>query len=759
MNAYKFIGITLFFFLGKGYFFLSAQTPFSPEANLLLRKIEARQAKNSPSLGLTNSEIKAFNLKQKNGVYFVGGLIKVSDFFSENQLKALGVEARSKAANIWSVNIPLAALSQFKSLSGVEYFEMDKSYKLLLDKSRVATRAHLVHQGFNLPARYLGNNTVIGIIDGGFDFLHPTFRDTSGNRYRIKSYWNQWAESGTPPQGYNYGAEYTTERQLRAIKSDDNSDTHGAHVAGIAAGSGYGGASAYRGIAPEADIIAVSLNKIEGHSKILDAVRYIVDKAKAMNKPCAVNMSFGGFFDAMDGNSLLEVGMENIANEGPGVVLVAAAGNSGGIEGHLSHNFSNNEIATIPVVLPAPNTLQGISIWGEEGQDFEAQMELINAQGQRQVVFPSFKVSSPIPLDTFAPVGSDTIFLYMEGVKRSPINNKPFLGILVRNNVLVDFSNPLEALSKLRFFKMTIRAKSGKIHAWNIGPGEGLPFSNAIPFVNTPVPGTVRGDDSYMVATPASSRGVIAVGAYTTMTQYKDYKGGNRSVEVPGPIGDIGPFSSKGPTHDGRIKPEITAPGNAVISSFSAWDPDPSNDTLIVKYDVINGDTAKYGVGYGTSMSAPIVCGIAALLLQANRNLNFTQIKNIITTTAIKDNFTGNIPNEIWGWGKVDAYAAIRSALGLSSVQYNKSGVGRSVLVYPNPLPGGLATLQLENFAGSQLQVRLIDLQGKILLSEQLTPLSNYFERPIAFENLAQGMYFLQLSDAQGMHAIKLVVE
>jgi minor extracellular serine protease Vpr len=769
MNTCRLTTITLFFFLGAGRLFLSAQIPFSPEANLLLREIEARNAKNSLSLGLTHSEIEAFNLKKRNGVYFVGGLIKVSSFFSEDELKALGARVRSKAGSVWSVDIPLAALSQFKRLSGIEYFEMDKRYELLLAKSRVATRVNLLHEGFNLPTRYLGNNIVIGVIDGGFDFLHPTFRDTSGSRYRIKSYWNQGAETGTPPQGYNYGAEYTTEAQLRAIRSDIASSittaSHATHVAGIAAGSGYGSGADYRGIAPEADIIAVTPS-LRSHSETLDAIRYIVGKAKAMDKPCVVNMSFGGLFDAMDGNSLLEVGMENIVNEGPGVVLVAGAGNSGNIRGHLTHTFANNEVTTIPVTLPMVAAFlkdlpQRISIWGEEGQDFEAQMELINAQGQTQRVFPSFKVSSATPLDTFALVGSDTIYLYMEGVTRSPINNKPLLSVLVRNNVPVNPNNPFDLITKLHFFKMKIKAQSGRIHAWNVGLGQGLPFSNAIPFINTPVPGAVAGDNSYMILTPGTSRGVITVGAYTTMNKYQDYKGGNRSIQQPSAVGDIAPFSSKGPTHDGRTKPEITAPGNVVVSSVSARDPS-IGDTIIVKYDIVNGDTAKYAVYEGTSMATPMVSGIAALLLQANRNLNFTQIKNIITTTAIKDNFTGEIPSEgslIWGWGKVDAYAAMRSALGLSSVQYTPSGVARSALVYPNPWAGGFVTLQLENFASSQLEIRLIDLQGRTLLNERLNPLSNYLEHPIALEGIAKGLYFLQISDTQGMHNIKLVIE
>jgi subtilisin family serine protease len=737
-------------------FFLRAQAQFSPKANLLLRKIEARKAKNSVSMGLNASEIKFFNLKQKNGVYFVGGLIRVSEFFSENQIKALGGEVRSKAGNIWSVDIPVAALSELKTLSGLEYFEIDMGYKLLLDKSRLATRVNLVHDGLNLPKRYLGNNVVVGIIDFGFDFLHPTFRDTSGMRYRIKSYWNQGANFGKPPAGYNYGAEYSGEQEIRALRP--NNFSHGVHVAGIAAGSGYGSGLAYRGAAPQADIIAVTPPSVKSHSEILDAVRYIVDKAKALGKPCVINMSLGGLFDAMDGNSLLEVGMENIVNERPGVALVAAAGNWGRVNGHLTHTFANDQVITIPTLEQAlSGDLQTISIWGEEGKDFEAQLELINIRGQSQGFFPSFNVSSPTPLDTFALIGTDTLYVYMEGNPRSALNRKPFLNIILASSQPIDFNNPSNQ-NKLRFFKMKIKARSGTIHAWNSWVG--LPFSNVIPFTGQPVAGAVEGDDNYMVGVPATSRGVIAVGAYTTINEYRDYRGQIRKIPEPSPIGEIAPFSSRGPSHDKRAKPEITAPGNAVASSISSRD--NIEDTLVVKSDVVNGDKAKYAVLEGTSMAAPMVSGIIALLLEANPNLNFTQIKNILISTAIKDSFTGDIPSQgspIWGWGKVDAYAALRAALRLASVEYNKSGVSRSALLYPIPLSEKKATLQLENFAGSELEIRLIDLHGKTLFALRLTPSANYFEHILELEGLAKGLYFLRVSDKQGMHNLKLAVE
>jgi serine protease AprX len=98
----------------------------------------------------------------------------------------------------------------------------------------------------------------------------------------------------------------------------------------------------------------------------------------------------------------------------------------------------------------------------------------------------------------------------------------------------------------------------------------------------------------------------------------------------------IAPFSSIGPTFDGRIKPEVVAMGVSV-----------------------RGATASIPNGYhysgGTSLSAPIAAGSAALLLSAHPHLLNTQVRSILMETA------GNAadPNNSIGYGLVSAYDAI----------------------------------------------------------------------------------------------------
>ncbi|MDC4225873.1 MAG: S8 family serine peptidase [Candidatus Manganitrophus sp.] len=121
-------------------------------------------------------------------------------------------------------------------------------------------------------------------------------------------------------------------------------------------------------------------------------------------------------------------------------------------------------------------------------------------------------------------------------------------------------------------------------------------------------------------------------------------------------FGRIFIFSSGGPTRDGRIKPDVTAPG-FVISAASA--DCPVSDVLTSSPRP--GWTPSNPRG-GTSMAAPMVTGAAALILQADPT-NFP--RPLLQSTAVRDVLTGtDLPNNIWGHGKVNllsAFTALQS--------------------------------------------------------------------------------------------------
>lgn len=111
--------------------------------------------------------------------------------------------------------------------------------------------------------------------------------------------------------------------------------------------------------------------------------------------------------------------------------------------------------------------------------------------------------------------------------------------------------------------------------------------------------------------------------------------------------GQLSSFSNVGPSrYDNTIiKPDVVAPGGAIRSAIG---------------------TGNYGMKSGTSMAAPHVAGVVALLRQANPDLSVEQIETILkdTATAATDAKYPTSPNMGYGHGVVDAYNAVASVLG-----------------------------------------------------------------------------------------------
>lgn len=100
--------------------------------------------------------------------------------------------------------------------------------------------------------------------------------------------------------------------------------------------------------------------------------------------------------------------------------------------------------------------------------------------------------------------------------------------------------------------------------------------------------------------------------------------------------GTVTAFSSPGPTADGRTKPDVCALGASVPVAS------PSDDTA-------------YGAASGTSLSTPLAAGVAALVLQRGPLLTPMQVREALAATASR----AASPDNDFGWGILDAYAAI----------------------------------------------------------------------------------------------------
>lgn len=168
----------------------------------------------------------------------------------------------------------------------------------------------------------------------------------------------------------------------------------------------------------------------------------------------------------------------------------------------------------------------------------------------------------------------------------------------------------------------------------------------------------------------AASRGVIPItsagnsgrAGSQTITTPAD---GDSVITVGGawwPNGAVISFSSRGPTADNRIKPDVAAQG-VVVSVASG--------------------TTGYDISQGTSFAAPMVAGIVTQILQVNPDLGPREVWQVLTSTASQ----ANSPNNNLGWGIVNAEAAIMSAIALNRSETDLP-IPSSLTIhtpYPNP--------------------------------------------------------------------------
>jgi subtilisin family serine protease len=652
--------------------------------------------------------------KIKQNFYF-SFLGKINQQFNPQILSDLGVIVGKPIGSVVSLKVPLNQLATITSLPGLESMQIAAKVENLLDKAIIDIRADSTHAGIGLPEGYTGKDVYIGVTDWGFDYTSPMFYDTSLSESRIIAAWDQFKTSGPSPNGFNYGTEYTSPQSLLAAESDTsniyNYSSHGTHVAGIAAGSGAG--LAYRGVAFESKLLFVTFTF--NVTSVLDAWEWMYQKALADGKRLVINMSWGIYhFGTLDGTSLLSQAIT--AYTDLGVIFVNSGGNNGNVNFHLKKTFSNDvlksKIDFYDYNANANMWGQSIHSWGEVGNNFSNGIIVTNSAGLVLVESPYYATNNtPSYIDTFIVAGLDTVWYNISADAIHPLNNKPQMRLRVKNT-----NTSLKILLKSA-------ADTGIVHYWNLTEltndvgNWGMPFS-------TSGSGTSAGNNLNGISEPACSDDVITVAAYASQ-----YSASNGTLVG----GGIASFSSIGPRYDGAMKPDISAPGVAVISSISSYTDAAFTSSGSVDF---NGRTYHFAKFSGTSMSSPMVAGVAALILDANPYLSARQVKEIIMETARQDNITGIIPVEgstRWGAGRVNAYAAVKLALQTIGLEEPANDLMWSV--FPNPVANELHFTIVEELPK---QAEIVNLKGQANLRAIINGKLNV-------SDLSPGNYFIRL--------------
>ena len=607
--------------------------------------------------------IAKYSLKQTREGIFVGAFLKLPAEFDKLRLTEFGIKVNTDLGSIVTVLIPIEQFISFCKAQIVDYIDIGNKVEPLMNNARSMTNSNLVNQGIELPKGYSGKDVVVGIIDDGFDYTHPTFWDSTMNNFRVKRVWEQSNNSGTSPNGFDYGSEFdnTTDIVNELYSSSNNS--HGTHVAGIAAGGGTNiqGCNQYRGIAPESDIVLVATDMSE--RGIFHGIAYIVNYAQSVGKPCIINMSLGHHYGPHDGTSLFDQACDSLRFLFPeGVILVGAAGNTGNSKAHFANEFSS-DFPVAKTFIGFNNPIQSagsgiIDIWGSE--DFYIQLRSYNinsnnVSGSTLTLNSWNEGSSQYTIydgDYFSPDACNV------NVNIQTYQGKKRISLAIDNTAQDDGYKPLQ---------LSIIADSGIVHMWHVAAN---PVNG---FYSLDYTDCSDGDDLYTCAEiGGTGNSMISVGAYNSKTSWTDLNGNVYDYSLSYEQGDIANFSSIGPTVDNRIKPDITAPGCRVVSSVNSFDTGnyPINSSYVVSSVSNGGYNWLYACMQGTSMAAPVVTGILALWLEAYPELTITQAKQLIRETAINDDYTGDIDtsyvnyqNITWGAGKIDAHEGIKRLL------------------------------------------------------------------------------------------------
>ena len=140
----------------------------------------------------------------------------------------------------------------------------------------------------------------------------------------------------------------------------------------------------------------------------------------------------------------------------------------------------------------------------------------------------------------------------------------------------------------------------------------------------------------------------MAPNSYVLRTQWTDIDGAPQRLFGEGEVGELWTGSSVGPTRDGRIGVDISAPGDRIITTFA-----PRSHWATFPHLLIEDGGGLYGMAGAVSAAAPVVTGIIALMLEVDPTLDALEVKRILQETARSDEFTGPTPNPNWGYGKV----------------------------------------------------------------------------------------------------------
>ena len=463
---------------------------------------------------------------------------------SLESLRDEGIRVDELAAGYAVLVVPESRIEQVSAMEQIVYIEKPKRLFFASNMARAASCLSTIQTSIragaggtgtggagagvisSLESGLTGKGVLVAVIDSGIDYFHPDFRNPDGTT-RIGLLADQDRDRIYTREEINAALETGSRTSALALVPSTDPSGHGTAVAAIAAGNGREGNGVYRGVAYESELMVVKLgtpltDSFPRTTQLMKALDLVVRRAQDMNRPLAVNISFGNTYGSHDGTSLLETFINDMSGIGRNVI-VAGTGNEGTGAGHRAGSLVMGQEENAQLSIAPSETGMGVQLWKSYVDQFS--IRLVTPSGE--IIGP---IDSRLGPQTLRYGGTQILIYYG---KPSPFSRA--------QEVYFDFLPVRDYLdSGIWTFRLTPeRIVTGRYDMWL--PSRGI-LNPSTRFLR-PVPETT-------LTIPSTAANVISVGAYDD--SYRAYAD----------------FSGRGFTRQtGQVKPDLAAPGVDIVTA------------------------------------------------------------------------------------------------------------------------------------------------------------------------------------------------
>jgi minor extracellular serine protease Vpr len=535
--------------------------------------------------------------------------------------------------------------------------------------SKTEAKIDLVQAQYGLS----GKDVLTIMMDRGIDYRHPDFIDAHG-KTRIAYIYDLYDDSGAndADNPFGVGTIYDSTEINAALENGgeplvNDIYGHGTATTGIMCGNGSAvdPHERFRGVAYRSTIISIIVTKdyvppfgnepgqqgAYNPGLLPIAFQFAEQKIAELDMPSVTLLNIGSLQNPTDGSTsvceLIDAYVEN------GNTFVCGVGDDGGKDNHMIETLTENQNTEFAIQKGEAGNLRFIA-WYPENDRFEFTIQRPNGEVEGPFLPPS---SATDARDNFL----NHINIYHRGADVEFSNSSADW-----RQLMIDFFGETGTYT-ININPSDINA-GGQINAF-LNPAR---FSNNNSFLNNSNPG---GNINSFAACHAS----ISPGDYVATNQWTDINGISRTKTDQGAPGELWIGSSVGPTMDGRIGVDLVAPGEIAWGAYG-------NGSYYSNFpfNLLENSMGYYGIQTAVSAAAPITAGVIALMLEVNPDLSPEEIKSILQQSARSDSFTGSTPNNEYGYGKLDALAAIAQTfetVGLEDLNTKEADFS----IYPNP--------------------------------------------------------------------------